>query len=199
MMIVGIAGSAVVTGKLLDPFSLDRLLLVACGVGAVAFLLSVFAVSGGLAQRTDARTGAGAAAAPDAAELPFADAVRAALAEPATRRFVGFVFLAMLAFSAQDLILEPFAGTVFAMTPGQTTQLGGMQHGGVLLGMLVAAWLSQRVGTLRGWAAGGCFASALAFVALSQTPSIGSVPMLQTVVFVLGVSNGCSPSAAWGR
>jgi BCD family chlorophyll transporter-like MFS transporter len=32
------------------------------------------------------------------------------------------------------------------MTPGQTTQLGGMQNGGVLLGMLGAAWLSTRVG-----------------------------------------------------
>jgi len=191
LMIVGIAGSAGVTGALLDPFSLDRLVLVAAGVGAVAFVLSVLSVSGGLARRTDRARGPGVATGILAAPpVRFADAVRAALAEPATRRFVGFVFLAMLAFSAQDLILEPFAGTVFGLTPGQTTQLGGMQNGGVLLGMLGAAWLSTRVGTLRAWAAGGCLASALAFVALSQTPAIGSVAALKAVVLVLGVSNG---------
>jgi BCD family chlorophyll transporter-like MFS transporter len=103
---------------------------------------------------------------------------------------VGFVFLAMLAFSAQDLILEPFAGLVFGMTPGETTKLAGLQHGGVLLGMLVAAALSARVGTLRGWAAGGCLASAAAFVALTQAPAIGSVPALKGIVFALGFANG---------
>ncbi len=34
----------------------------------------------------------------------------------------------MLAYSAQELILEPFAGLVFAMTPGQSTQLSGVQQ-----------------------------------------------------------------------
>jgi len=55
------------------------------------------------------------------------------------RRFTVFVFVSMLAYSAQDLILEPFAGLVFAMTPGQSTQLSGVQHGGVFLGMVLVA------------------------------------------------------------
>ena len=38
----------------------------------------------------------------------------------------------MLAYSAQDLILEPFAGAVFGMTLGETTRLASVQHGGVL-------------------------------------------------------------------
>jgi BCD family chlorophyll transporter-like MFS transporter len=46
------------------------------------------------------------------------------------------------------------------------------------------------VGTLRGWAAGGCLASALAFVALAQAPALGSVVALKVIVFSLGVSNG---------
>jgi BCD family chlorophyll transporter-like MFS transporter len=89
------------------------------------------------------------------------------------RRFTIFVFVSMLAYSAQDLILEPFAGTVFGFTPGESTQLSGVQHGGVLLGMLLVALAGQRVsagghfpvlclGSLRGWTIGGCLASALA-------------------------------------
>jgi BCD family chlorophyll transporter-like MFS transporter len=79
---------------------------------------------------------------------------------------------------------------VFGMTPGETTRLGGMQHGGVLLGMLAAAALSARVGTLRGWAAGGCLASAAAFVALTQTAALGSTAALTAAVFALGFANG---------
>ncbi len=189
MMIAGIVASAGVTGALLDPFSPRRLVLVGVGVGAAAFALAVVAATGRALRGGSAADVRGdAPATPDAP--PFAAAWRAAAAEPATRRFIGFVFLAMLAFSAQDLILEPFAGVVFGMTPGETTRLGGLQNGGVLLGMLGAAALSARVGTLRGWAAGGCLASAAAFVALAQAPALGSAAALMAIVFTLGVSNG---------
>ena len=189
MMIMGIVASAGITGALLDPFSLRRLVLVGAGVGVAAVALAAVAATG-RALRADGPPAPRPHAAPADPGVPFRAAWRAAAAEPATRRFVGFVFLAMLAFSAQDLILEPFAGTVFGMTPGETTRLGGMQHGGVLLGMLVAAALSARVGTLRGWAAGGCLASAAAFVALTQTAALGSPAALTAAVFALGFANG---------
>ena len=34
----------------------------------------------------------------------------------------------MLAYSSSDLILEPFTGLVFELTPGQSTQLAGLQQ-----------------------------------------------------------------------
>ena len=60
-----------------------------------------------------------------------------------------FVFLSMIAYSAQDLILEPFAGLVFGLTPGETTQLSGVQNGGVLTGMLIVALFSSGIGVPR--------------------------------------------------
>ena len=60
----------------------------------------------------------------------------------------------MLAYSAQDLILEPFAGLVFGFTPGESTSLAGVQHGGVLAGMLLRArraLSAARLGSLRTW------------------------------------------------
>jgi BCD family chlorophyll transporter-like MFS transporter len=55
----------------------------------------------------------------------------------------------MLAYSLQELLVEPFAGLVFAMPPDVTTKLAGIQHGGVLLGMILVA------GSPRGSAGGG--------------------------------------------
>ncbi len=56
------------------------------------------------------------------------------------RRFTLFVFTSMLAYGAQDLILDPFAGAVLGLTPGETTRLSGVQHGGALIGMLAVAF-----------------------------------------------------------
>lgn len=185
MMIVGIAMSAGITGALLDPFSFARLAWVSAGVGGVALALTVVATVSG-----PARLPVPPRHVQQRDDVAFGATVRAALAEPAIRGFAAFVFLAMLAFSAQDLILEPFAGQVFGFTPGESTKLGGMHHMGVLLGMLGAAWASTRIGTLRAWAALGCGLSATAFVLLAQTPAWGSADALRGIVLFLGIANG---------
>ncbi|MBM3885191.1 MAG: BCD family MFS transporter [Gemmatimonadetes bacterium] len=193
MMILGIAVTAGVSGQLLDPFSFRRLLGVIGTVCAIAVVLAALAAWGSWhIRRAPAGTGT---AAPQAG---FATVLRDALADRATRRFALFVFAAMLAYSAQDLILEPFAGRVFGMTPGESTKLGGTQHGGVMLGMLGAALLSARFGSLRHWAVGGCLASALALVALAQSPALGGSTALSVIIFCLGVANGVFAVGAIG-
>ena len=47
-------------------------------------------------------------------KTPFLQALGQVWAEPMARRFAIFVFVSMLAYSAQDLVLEPFAGAVSA-------------------------------------------------------------------------------------
>jgi BCD family chlorophyll transporter-like MFS transporter len=121
--------------------------------------------------------------------------------EPDARRFTVFVFVSMLAYSAQDLILEPFAGTVFGMTPGESTQLAGVQHGGVLLGMLLVAatTLMRRNASpavLRSWNVGGCLASAVALVAIAWGGSSAPTWPLAMNVFLLGLANGAFAVAA---
>lgn len=197
MMILGIAVTAGVSGRLLDPFSFPRLLRVIAAICAIAVGLAAIAARGSWGIRRPA-----AAPAPDASrgtvDAPgFRAVLRDALEDRATRRFALFVFAAMLAYSAQDLILEPFAGRVFGFTPGQSTGLGGTQHGGVMLGMLIAAVLSARVGSLRHWAVGGCLASAVALVTLAYSPVLGA-RALPGIIFTLGAANGVFAVGAIG-
>ncbi len=131
----------------------------------------------------------------------FREALSQVWADPAARHFTLFVFVSMLAFSAQDLILEPFAGSVFGFTPGQSTQLSGVQHGGVLLGMIVVALAGQRFagrafGSLRGWTVGGCVASGFALLGLVAAGLVGSGWPLAATVFALGAANGAFSIAA---
>ena len=159
MMIVGFAVTAGISGKLLDPYTPARLLQVCGGVCALALTVALLAVWG---VETPASTaGSGDAEVP---KPPFRTALAMVWADADARRFTIFVFVSMLAFSAQDLILEPFAGMVHGFSPGQSTQLSGVQHGGMLAGMLLAALAGRRLagralGSLRGWVVGGCVAA----------------------------------------
>jgi BCD family chlorophyll transporter-like MFS transporter len=198
MMIVGFAVTAGIAGKLLDPYSPERLVAVSAGVSAIALMVAVLALRG-----VEGSGQIGERSAPAPEPTRFRAALTEVWREPAARRFTIFIFVSMLAFSAQDLILEPFAGIVFGYTPGQSTQLSGLQHGGVLLGMLMVAaaggpWARGRFGSMRAWAVGGCVVSALALGGLVAAGVVGPGWPLAATVFVLGAANGAFSIAAIG-
>ena len=199
MMIMGFALTAGLAGKLLDPYSSGRLIAVTAGVAVIAVVVTALA----LYRLEGPRVAVPASI--DDTKPAFFEALRQVWDEPAARQFTVFVFVSMLAYSAQDLILEPFAGAVFGYTPGQSTQLSGVQHGGAFIGMLIAALAGSRLagrqlGSLRAWTIGGCIASALALAGLviggtfSHEP-VGQWP-LKANVFALGVANGAFAIAA---
>ena len=202
MMIVGIVLTAATAGAMLDPFSGQRLAMVASGVCAVAFCVTLLAVWG--VERH--LTGAAPAVQATGASAPapsFATVLKEIWAEPMARRFAVFVFVAMLAYSAQDLILEPFAGLIFGMTPGQSTQLSGIQNGGVLLGMILVGACGARFGDpkrtwMRRWTIAGCIGSAAALAALAFAATVGPAWPLKPTVFLLGFANGVFAVAAIG-
>ena len=201
MMIAGFAITAGVVGSILDPFSFGRLIAIAASVALFALVATVLALWGIEGQR----------AVPDAPpettsaerRQQFFDALRDVLDEPQTRRFGLFVFVSMLAYSAQDLVLEPFAGAVLGLTPGESTKLGGTQHGGVLVGMLVVAILgsvralNSRL-VLRVCMIVGCLSSAALLGALALAGFVGASWPIQANVFALGIANGAFAVAAIG-
>ncbi len=199
MMIVGFAVTAGVAGKFLDPYTPARLMMVSGTVSLVAVVVTALALWG---LEGDGRAAAAAAAA--TSDKPDFRAVLAQVwTEPDARRFTIFVFVAMLAYSTQDLILEPFAGAVFGYSPGATTQLSGVQHGGTLAGMLLAALAGRRVagarlGSLKAWTVGGCIASGLALLGLVCAGALAPHWPLRANVFLLGVANGAFSIAAIG-
>ena len=135
MMILGIAITAGLTGALLDPYSHALLLRIVAVVGLAAVGVTILAVAG-VERRVAAQT--------ETRSAPFLEGLHEVWAEPAARRFTIFVFLSMTAYFMQELILEPYAGLVFAFTPGQSTTLSGAQNGGVFLGMVTGRHRGHR-------------------------------------------------------
>ncbi len=194
MMIAGIAVTATAAGRMLDPFSPLRLLAVTSAVAGLAFVLTLLAVWG-----MESRE---ASAAPAPERTSFRVALRQVWSEPRARGFAMFVFLSMLAYSAQELVLEPFAGAVFHLTPGESTGLAGLQHGGVLAGMLLVAVAGsvrgRSAGSMRMWTIGGCVGSGAAILALGACGLVGNAAALRPTVFVLGLANGTFAVSAIG-
>lgn len=195
MMILGIVVSATTVGNLIDPFTPERLVNVSIGLAFVALALTILAVWGV----------EGASPAPEErpAAIGFTTALRGVWSDPLTRLFSIFVFVSMLAYSMQDLILEPFAGLIFGMSPGESTKLSGIQHGGVLAGMIVVGVGGHAFGgrmglRLKKWIVGGCIASAVALVGLAMAARIGPEWPLAPTVVLLGFANGIFAVAAIG-
>jgi len=196
MMILGFVATTVIVGNLLDPYSAERLVAITAAVAVGALVIALVATFG-LERK------AIASSEPEAAKPPFIVALREVWMESRARRFTIFVFVSMLAYSAQDLILEPFAGSVFGFTPGESTKLAGVQHGGVFVGMILVAlagtgWRGKRIGSLQQWTVGGCVASCIALAALAFGGLAGSDWPLKENVFLLGVANGAFAVAAIG-
>ena len=193
MMIAGFVVTTATTGRLLDPYSPERLIGVTATVALIAFFVSLLAVAGIegplIARRPAAQP-----------RTDFRVALREVWAEPVARHFTIFVFVSMLAYSAQDLILEPFAGAVFGMTLGESTRLSSVQHGGVLAGMVLVAIVGTLVKgsirALRGWILCGCVVASLVLVGLAFAPSGGEAFPLRVAFFVLGLANGAFAAAA---
>ena len=191
MMIFGIAVTAGVVGALLDPYSAARMIRIVAIVVTGAVVLTALAVHGIEARVT-------APSRPDA--TPLRQGLSEVWAEPRARDFTIFVFLSMTAYFMQELILEPYAGLVFGLTPGQSTGLSGAQNGGVFAGMLLVgiAATGLRLGTLRLWVAAGCLGSAAALVAITLLGQIGPGAPLLAAVVALGLFNGMFAVAAIG-
>lgn len=199
MMIFGFAVTSITVGNLLDPFSLPRLVAITAGVSGVACSITILAIWGIESRNAQSET---ISTRPDTQEssVSFRGAIAEVMSEPQTRQFGLFVFISMLAYSAQDLVLEPFAGAVFGLTPGESTKLGGLQHGGVFVGMILVGIIGTFYRqALRQCMIIGCLCSAILLCSLALAGQIDITWPLSANVFALGFANGVFAVAAIGN
>ena len=193
MMIFGIAVTATVVGKLLDPYSEERLIKIVFGLTLVTVaitFISTLNIERGLSSINKNIN----------KSQSFLTGLKVIWANSQTKRFSVFVFLSMTAYFMQELILEPYAGIVFSFTPGQSTSLSGMQNGGVFLGMLAVgiACTGFKFGALKNWVWAGCMGSCISLVLIALAGQSPEIVPLAPLVFGLGIFNGMFAVAAIG-
>ncbi len=200
MMIFGFAITSVMMGKFIDPYTPAKVVTIACVVSMIAVLITAIAL-----YRLEDSVSQYIKNQPEIQKenTPFKEYLAEMWRDSDIRHLTQFIFISMLAFSSQDLILEPFAGIVFHYSVGQTTSLSGLQHSGVLIGMLLVAvsglrFFRKYVGSLNTWVVYGCIASAIGMAGLCLGGFIGPSWPLNLNVFFLGIANGAFSIAAIG-
>ena len=178
MMIFGIAITAVILGKILDPFSPKRLLTIVSCLCIFYFFLTTLGVYGIEKKLSKINK--------KISQPKLLEGLKEVWSESRARNFTIFVFLSMTAFFMQELILEPYAGLVFNYSVGESTSLSGKQNFGIFVGMLTVGILASglKLGKLKNWVIFGCIGSAFSLAIIA--------------VILLGFMNGVFAVAAIG-
>jgi BCD family chlorophyll transporter-like MFS transporter len=110
--------------------------------------------------------------------------------------FFGFLILFTLGLFLQDPILESYGAQVFGMSIAATAQLNAFWGIGTLVGLLVAGlWIVPRLGKLP-TARLGCQLIAGSLLLLLLSGLSRSVPLLQLVMLLFGLSAGVGTNSA---
>ncbi|TLU74069.1 BCD family MFS transporter [Lichenicoccus roseus] len=176
MLLVGVLVSALVFGALLAHFSEERLIQVVQGAATVTVGLNAVALWKQEPRSTSQIT-------PGKVAPRMRDAWRAMRREPDLRRRLVAVGLGTVAFSLQDVLLEPYGGQVLHLRVGATTALTALLAVGGLCGFAMAARLLLRGMDRYRVAAFGALAGLPAFAAV-----ILSAPLQSAALFAAGTT-----------
>lgn len=181
MLLLGMIGSSLVFGLLLADFSPKRLIQVI--QGAAVFVALINLVSMWKQEARQGKRGARAAGG-------FSASWRELMALPRMRRFLWTVALGSLAFSMQDIVLEPYGAEILGLGVGETSSLTALGAGGSMLAFVLSSrWLAS------GWhacrlASLGVLLGLPAFAMVIFAAPLASVPLFRTGVFLIGFGSG---------
>jgi len=192
--VVKISGLVIGAGLLslaLQPYSVDRLVLVVALVAALSVLLSVIGAVG-----QEPRSGALRDATRRARETAFWQNFRTLIWEdPQARLFFAVIMLTVLGTQMQDVLMEPYAGLVLGMNVAATTQLTMFWGIGALASILLSGLVLIRwLGLARLYRLG--IGLLLPLFALIVFAGIIQRPLLlQLTVVGLGLSSGLAAAS----
>ena len=183
-LLVGMGVAAGVFGWLLADFSQLRLIQVIQGAALVTLALNLVALWRQEAIRPMSRE-------ERAAPRPrFADALADLMAGGQAGRLLVAVVLGTLAFSMQDILLEPYGGEVLGLSVGATTALTALWAAGALVGFAIAARAMTRGWSACGLAAIGALVGVAAFSCVIIAEPAGSAALFRVGAALIGLGAG---------
>jgi len=183
MLLLGMVGSAIAFGLLLDDFGQVRLIQVIQGSAALTMGLNLVALWKQEAREPDKTRR-------EEAPPSFGEAWRDFATGGRAGRLLVAVGLGTAGFSMQDILLEPYGGEVLNLSVAATTALTALLAGGTLFGF---AWAARALG--RGWdahllAATGAMVGVASFSAVIFAEPLGSPLLFRVGTSGIGVGGG---------
>ena len=183
MLLVGMIGSSLLFGALLEPFSPGRLIQVIQGSAVVTLALNGIAL-----WKQEARR-------PGLDQVPndepsFREALGLYLAQANAVRRLVVIGLGTMAFGMQEVLLEPYGGEVLGMTVAETTRLTASLAGGGLIGFALASRVLSRGADPFRMALAGAAAGTLGYALVILAAPAGAPALFVAGVLALGFGGG---------
>ena len=182
-LLLGMAVSALVFGKLLQNFSQIHLIQIIQGVAVTSAALNCIAMWKQEVRNPQLTSG-------KEANVSFTEAFSALLKTGRILRLLVALGLGTAAFAMQDILLEPFGGQIFGMTVGQTTLLNSFMAIGTLCGFAFSAHLLSNGSDPCRVASIGALLGIFAFSTVVFAPAINSAQTFCIAATFIGLSNG---------
>ncbi|SIR60145.1 BCD family MFS transporter [Pseudacidovorax sp. RU35E] len=182
MLLLGILLGSIGFSLALVDFSPTRLVAVVQGSAVLTMLLNGVAL-----WKQEAR---GSVATRAAAEPPFGRAWAAFLAQHQARRYLVALGLGTAGFAMQDVVLEPYGGSVLGLSVSATSLLTAGLALGSLLAFGFAARQLQRGADPYRLAALGVLAGIVAFAAVIFSAPLQSTLLFRAGTFGIGLGGG---------
>lgn len=183
LLLLGMVGSSLLFGELLEEFSQKRLIQIIQGAALATLILNVIALwkqEG----RDPTRTVRGRA------KPTFRDSWAAYLRSGHSLRMLVGVALGTAAFGMQDILLEPYGGQVLHLGVGATTTLTALLAGGTLVAFALASRQLTR-GTDPYRISGiGALIGIFAFAFVILSAPVGSPWLFRLGTFLIGFGTG---------
>ena len=181
LMMVGIIITGLGAATFMHTYTFDRMVSLFTGGFAAAILLAVIAL-----WRQEPRSRAESGLPPQRLRTALA----LLLHSKQSRHFAIFLIVGMFSYFMQDVILEPFGGEVFLLSPYETTRFNTYMGVGLVSGMLIGGMrLIPRMG--KRWVTGfGCWIMISAFTSLAISGFTQNARMLTYIIALLGFGAG---------
>ena len=183
MQLIGMMGSALVLGDLLYDYSPGQLIRVVQAVAVITLVLNVIAV-----WKQEARSRQRTPGTP--LEDSFQNSWKVFCEGPHTIRRLMAVGLGSMAFTMEDVLLEPYGGEILKLSVSSTTLLTATLALGGLIGFGWASRVISRGADPYQMASWGAWIGLPAFVLIIFAAPLMSVYMFVLGVFLIGLGGG---------
>ncbi len=185
MLLVGMILSALLFGTALVNFTPARLVQVIQGCALATMVLNVIAL-----WKQEARRPARAGSPAPPADASFSDSWRAFTRGSSAVRRLAAIGLGTMAFSMEDVLLEPYGGQILHLTVGSTTKLTATLAVGGLLGFGLASRVLSRGADPFRMASAGALVGIPAFLCVILAAPMDSTLLFGIGTFLIGFGGG---------
>ncbi len=183
MQLLGMMGSALLLGDLLADYSPGTLIRVVQAVAVTTLVLNVIAV-----WKQEARSRQRQPGSP--LEESFQNSWRVFCEGPHTLRRLTVVGLGSMAFTMEDVLLEPYGGEILKLSVSSTTMLTFTLALGGLMGFAWASRVITRGADPYQMASWGALTGLPAFICVILAAPLMSVPLFVLGIFLIGLGGG---------